>query len=184
MWTDNFLPELSFACQLGLGEDTHVDDIGTPKTIHFTFGPGRELRTLHAYDTLVAMKNGAVFPTLLSQHLCHTLLKPLHKVPAEGISKRSVRNDGSAFKERRGAHALGAIDYLCGNNNVARANFLTQRADGRESKNDFNSKMFQCRNVRTGGYSGRRDGMPNTVTGNESDQCPIRKRTDGDGRAR
>jgi len=47
-------PELSLSRQLGFRENAHVDEVSTPLAIHDALRAGRELRALHAHNSLVS----------------------------------------------------------------------------------------------------------------------------------
>lgn len=80
-----------------------------------------------------------------------------------------MSDDGRAFEEARGAHALGAVDDLRRQCERAWWDILAEGADGAECKEGAHTEGFECRYVRTGGYRRRAECMPLSVTGEESD---------------
>jgi len=126
----NHAPELSLSRQLGLGKDTHINEIPTPLTIHIALRPSRELRALHTHNSLISEEPDA--SSLQIQRPPHPLLQPLDELVAERIPKHGVRDDRGVLEERRRPDALGAIDDLRRDDERSWRDFLAKRADGGE----------------------------------------------------
>ncbi len=132
-----------------------------------TLGPRGELRTLHAHDTLV--RDEPHTAALGRQRMSDGALEPPHEPTAERIAKSCVSDDGRAFEETRGAHALGAVDDLRRQCERAWRDILAEGADGAECEEGAHAEGFERCYVRAGGDGRRAEGMSLSVTGEESD---------------
>ena len=175
-------PELSLPRQLGLGKDTHIDEIPTPLTIHVALRTGRELRALHTHNSLISEEFNA--SSLRIQRPPHPLLQPLDEPVAEGISKHGVRDDRGVLEERRRPDSLGAIDNLRGDNERSRRDFLAKRANGREGDYGADAERLESGDVGAAWDIGGVDEMPNPMSGEEGDAGARGKTGDGDRRTR
>lgn len=96
-----------------------------------------------------------------------------------------ARKEG-AWQEGGGAH-LGAVDDLVGDDDVARADLLTQRADGGEADDGPDAEVLERGNVGAGGDGRGRDVVVRAVASQERelDRAFGRvERSDRDGRGR
>jgi hypothetical protein len=76
----------------------------------------------------------------------------------------------SAFEERGGTYAFSAIDDLCGEDEGSWGKLLAQRAYCGEGEDCADAERFEGSDVRTRWNCGRRDGVPWSVSGKESDE--------------
>lgn len=160
-------PELSLPRELRLWQDTHVDDVATPRAVHLALRTSRELRALHADDAfvLVELRAGAVS----SEDVRDALLEPVDEAIAERVAEGCMGDDGGAFEEASGAHALGAVYDLHREDEVTRGNLLAQRADGGEGEDGAHAEGLQGGDVSLSGHGGWVDGVAGAMAGKEGD---------------
>jgi hypothetical protein len=86
----------------------------------------------------------------------------------EGVAERDVC-DHTSLEESPGAHALGAIDDLVGNDEIAGLDFLLQATDGREGDDGTDSNRAQSGDVGARWDLMRCNLVVSTVSAEESD---------------
>lgn len=173
---DHLVGNLGLAGQLGLGQDTHVDEISAKGAVHVRLGTGRELGTFHADQGLVAVEvatfdHMALLPDNVLEH------------GREGISKHGVGNN-AVLKEGRGADALGAVNDLRRQDKVAGLELLAQRANGRVGNDGLDTDGLERSNVGTGRDLGGSQVVATAVAGQEGDMETGLGAGNGDGVAR
>ena len=186
---DERVAQLRLARKLRLGEDAHVDDVPAPLAVHPALRARGELRALHAHDRLprvqprlrrapqIDLARGGL------DDLARARLEPRDELAGEGVAERGMRDDGRALEEARGAHALGAVDDLVGEDEVARGELLAEGADGGEGEDGADAERFEGGDVRARGHGGGRDRVADAVPREEGDLGARGEGADGDGRA-
>ena len=145
---------------------------------------GAELRSLHAHDgALVVQAHTVTLQTVAA--LAHDLGDAL----VEGVSETDVA-DHAALEEGERTNALGAIDDLVGDDEVAGLDLLAQRAYGAEGDDGADTEATESGDVGASGDLVRSNLVVKTMAGDECDRNGLavsRGRgvvKDGDGRGR
>ena len=86
----------------------------------------------------------------------------------EGVRKPDV-SDNPALEESERAHALGAIDDLVWDHEVAGLDLLLQRADGGEGNDAADAERAESRDIGAVGDFVGREGVVGAVAGEEGD---------------
>ncbi len=94
---------------------------------------------------------------------------------ADGIGETDMGDQ--AFAEEGGDAAAGAIDELIGDDEIERAMFFLERADGAEGEDAFDAERLQAPDIGAKIQLRRRDAMAAAVAGEEGD-FPARERAD------
>ncbi len=161
------VPDLGLPRELRFRQHAHVDQVSSPLTIHVTLSPRGKLWSFHAHDALV--RDELHSAALGSQRMSDGALKPFYEPTAEWITESGVSDDGRAFKETRGAYALGAVDDLRRQCEHAWLDILAEGAYGAECEEGAHAKGFERRYVRAGGDGRGAECMSLSVTSDESD---------------
>ena len=92
----------------------------------------------------------------------------LRNALVEGIAERNV-GDGTSLEEGERADALGAVDDLVGDHEVAGLDLLLQTADGGEGNDGADANGAEGGDVRAGGHLMGRDLVVLAMTAQEGD---------------
>lgn len=138
---DHLVCNLGLTCQLGLRQGRHVDDGAAPAAVHVGLGASAELRALHADDGSFVVQGDA-----LALQAVAALAHELGKLDIKGVAKANV-SDHALLEVCEGANALGAVDDLVRDYEVARADLLLERADGGEGDDGAHAEVSQRGNV-------------------------------------
>lgn len=173
---DHLVGHLGLAGQLGLGQDTHVDQVGTEVAVHVGLGAGRELGALHADQGLAAVEVAS---------LDHMALLPDHFLEhgREGVCEHGVGYQ-AVLKEGRGADALGAVNDLRRQDKVTGLELFAQGANGRVGNDGLDTEGLERSNVGAGRDLGGGQVVATAVAGQEGNVEAGLGAGDGDGVAR
>jgi hypothetical protein len=160
-------PKLCLAGQLRFRQHTHVDQIAAPLAIHDALCPRRELRALHAHNTLVRKQLYA--PSFHLQRLLYMPLQPFHQLAAEWVPKRRMGYDRRTLEKRGRTYSFCTIDDLRGENEGAWGDLFAQGSDCGEGDDGTDAERFEGCDVGARGDRGGGDGVPLTVPCKECD---------------
>ena len=160
---DHLVSNLSLSRQLGLRQSRHVDDGTTPATVHVGLCAGAELRALHADDGALVVQRDA-----LTLQAVAARAHNLSQLDIEGVAEADV-TDHALLKVCERTNALGAVDDLVRDYEVARADLLLQRADSGESDDSAHTEVTQSGHVGLVLDLMRREFMGEAVTREEGD---------------
>lgn len=138
---DHLVGDFGLAGQLSLRQGRHVDDGSAPAAVHVGLGASAELRSLHADDGALVVQRNAIALQAVT-----TLAHKLGQLDVKGVAKPNVANH-ALLEVCEGADALGAVDDLVGDYEVARADLLLQRANGGEGDDGAHAEVTQRRDV-------------------------------------
>jgi hypothetical protein len=142
---NHLVRDLRLLRQLRLRQSAHVDHAASPSAVHVGLGASGELRALHADDSALVVQAHAVALEAVAA-LAHDLRDAL----VEGVREADVA-DHAALEEGEGADALGAVDDLVGDDEVAGLDGFLQRADGAEGDDGADAQAAQGGDVGAGG---------------------------------
>ena len=160
---NHLVRDLRLLCELRLGQSAHVDDTAAPSAVHVGLGASGELRALHADNSALVVQAHAVALQAVAA-LAHDLGNSLVK----GVREADVA-DHAALEEGEGADALGAVDDLVGDDEVAGLDGFLQRANGAESDDGADTQATQSGDVGAGGDLVGCDLVVQTVARQEGD---------------
>lgn len=158
---DHLVCDLCLLCELSLGESAHVDDAATPCAVHVRLSTGAELRSLHAHDGALVVQTHAVTLEAVAA-LAHDLGNTL----VEGIGEADVA-DHAALEEGERADALGAVNDLVGDDEVAGLDLFLEGAYGAEGDDGADTEATESGDVGAGGNLVRSDLVVETMAGDE-----------------
>jgi hypothetical protein len=177
---NHLVRDLRLLRELCLWQSAHVDHATAPRAVHVGLGAGGELRALHADNSaLVVQAHAIAFQGVAA--LAHDLRDSL----VEGIREADVA-DHAALEEGEGADALGAVDDLVRDDEVARLDGFLQRADGAEGDDGAHAQAAEGSDVGAGGDLVGRDLVVQAVARQEGNGDGLAAAggvvQDGDGR--
>lgn len=160
---DHLVRDLGLLGQLRLRQGAHVDDAAAPRTVHVGLGAGAELRALHADDGALVVQTDAVALQAVAA-LAHDFGDAL----VEGVGEADV-SDHAALEESEGPDALGAVDDLVRDDEVARLDGFLQTAYGAEGDDGAHAEAAQGGDVGARGNLVRCDLVVQAMAGDEGD---------------
>lgn len=157
---DRGVGHLRFAGEKDFGHVGHSDDVAVVAPEKETFGARAKAGTLDADIGFAGMK--AIRASAGAGR------DGLAKRGAGGTRGRNVR-DHTAAEKAAFARAAREVDPLRGQNEVAGAQLLAQRADGRNTDKPFAADRLQCENIRAVIDFARQQGVAAAVAGQKGD---------------
>ncbi|OQB53565.1 MAG: hypothetical protein BWX98_02406 [Candidatus Aminicenantes bacterium ADurb.Bin147] len=149
--------DLGLAEELGLGGRGHPDQIAPPDLMHLRFRPGRKRRPLHA--DVSRPQVGADAETDGDDVAMPGQL---------GANRLGQRDMGDAAPAEKGAIALRLVDELVGEDDVAGADLLPERADGVDRDQPLDPEHLEAVHVGPVVDLGRAEAVTPAVTAEES----------------
>ena len=125
--------DLGFAGALGFAQVGHANDIVAVTVVGQRFGAGAEGRALHVHIGAAIVDAGLLGLGCLEQQLAQLI--------ANGISKGDVGHDATAEEGMLG-RALGAVDELIHEHDVARLELGLQRAHGADANDPLHAELL------------------------------------------
>ena len=106
----------------------------------------------------------------LFENLCDSGSDKLVQLVAEWVSEHRMNDQTLAPEESLLSNAFGPVNDLVWNDEVSWSDLLPERADGRKGDDGLDANMLQSGDISSSGDLGRRDGVGNSMSRDESDQ--------------